>query len=328
MSRPARDVLWIGAFFLLLLLLILVLRSRTTVEKTPPAITGTTSSPGVREETAPPEVPAAPPPVEKEPTPPVPAVTRGSPPPGSALVIINVTDVNGIEIKEPGLSIITPSGGLGFDSKDDRITRFRIYGAEAQIRILCGDLNTSHQLSPGDNLIQLPHGTEFGELAIKPAEWEKVQIRLKGGPGWRNPTGMDPEIGRRFLFLNPGEYEISDHKGFVAGTAVVVGGRRTTFTLTRLGAIKLDVSFTNESKEKRAPVMLPVEIRGVTPNASHPNGYRISLMTRNNQRTYVESGLNPGTYQVTSEQLQPRYQETFVIQGGEVRIAKFTHTID
>ena len=328
MSRPARDVLWIGAFFLLLILLILFLRSRTPGERRPPAITETTTSLGAQEVTASSAAPAAESPVAKEPSPPVSAATPESSPPSSALVIIHVADVYGIEVKEPGLSVIAGSGGLGFDGKDDRITKFRIYGADARIQILCGDLDSSHQLNPGDNLIQLSHGNGFGELAIKPAEWEKVQVRLKGDSRWKNPTGVDPAIGRRFLFLNPGEYEVSDHKGFVAGTALVVGGRRTTFTLTRLGAIKLEVSFTNESKEKRAPTTLAVEIRGISPNASHPNGYRILLMTRNNQRTFVESGLEPGTYHVTSEQLPPRSQETFVVQGGEVRTVRFIHTID
>lgn len=317
MSRPARDVLWICAFFLLQLLLVLTLRSRASGDRIPPPITGPTTSPLVQEDIALPEAPAARSPDAKESSPPTPGVPRVASSPASALVVIHVADVYGIEIKEPGLNILTDSGGLGFDSRDDRITKFRIYGAEARIRILCGDLDSSHQLNPGDNLVQLTHGNEFGELAIKPAEWEKVQIRPKGNTGWKNPTGVDPGIGRRFLFLTPGEYEVSDHKGFVAGTAVVVAGRRTPFTLTRLGAIRLDLSFVVNPEP--IPPWVPIKIRGITVGASHPEGYGILMMTKNNQWSYVQHGLEPGGYEVTVDEATCRFAETLYLKGGEVR---------
>jgi hypothetical protein len=326
MPGSGRAIRWSWILFLILLIAAFLVRSRFAKESALRTPTSTTSVQGATAE----ESPAsedAPPPSPSSPSP----VTAATPPAVNsqpATLSFRVSDVFGWDIKNPGLNIILSRGAGGGDREADGSLKLRLYGAEANIQVLCGDLTSTHLLRAGENVVPLAHGTEFGEVAILPADWEKVRIRPLGTSNWRLPSSLDPHIGRRFLFVTPGAYEVSDHGDFIAGRVDVVGGRRSMFTLTRLAGIKIEVAFSNESEDKRAPKTLGVTIRGVSDGASHPNGYRILLMTGNSQRKYVETGLVPGTYEVASPDLMPQFTQTMAVQGGEVRPVRIVHTLD
>ena len=244
-----------------------------------------------------------------------------------ATLKFHVTDVYGWEVQRPGLSIILKDIGGAENPERDGSFKVKLWASSSSVHVLCGDLNSTHTVQPGENVIPLDHGSTFGEVAIHPADWDKVRIRLVGTDTPKRPTSMDPQIGRRFLFVSPGTYEVLDHGEFVAGRVEVVAGKRSTFTLTRLAGIKLEVAFSNEAEGKRVPKSLPIRLRGLSPGASHESGYRILVMTGHYQRMYVETGLVPGTYEVTSEELSPRFLEVVDVRGGEVRTVRILHTL-
>ena len=328
MAKSRRSLGWIWLCFILLLVLAFLLRPRPA--QVPPQQTqesalqsdplGVEKRPGTDEPSPPPSPAGQQSPVELS--------SQTAPQYRQATLRFQVTDVSGWVVDRPGLSVILRTGAGGGDREADGSFKVRLWGNECSVQVLCGDLNSTHPLQPGENVIPLRHGSEFGEVAVQPADWEKVRIRRVGqAANWRLPSGMDPQIGRRFLFVTPGTYEISDHGEFVAGRVEVVAGGRATFTLSRLAGIKLEVAFTNESDERKPPKMLPIRIRGLSEDASYPRGFRISMVVGNRQRMYVESGLVPGTYEVTSEELNPHFLQVVDVKGGEVRTVRILHTL-
>jgi hypothetical protein len=253
-----------------------------------------------------------------------PAPVRSESKPSGArmdLVKVYVRDVFGITVRAVKFIVNDGSGALFLETDDEglAVTEIRPNGIyEADVFI--GQLHSRHPLVKGENEIQVPshQGREFGEVAILPAEWEKAAVRKKGWDHWSYADSTDLEVGRRFLFLRPGIYDIFDGRDGSACRVEVVAGQRTTFYMKRVGAIRLELTFPVTPREM--PESVPVMIRGLGHRTTHPRGYRIFMVTKNGQLSFTEYGLEPGTYQVSCMDTPYRpFQETVEVIEGEIR---------
>jgi hypothetical protein len=242
-----------------------------------------------------------------------------------ATLEFRVLDIFGVPVKEAGLSFGV-GGGIGMDKGDEGRNRWKLYDIKGGVHVTCGDYDVTHPLGPGANeiLVPGPEGSRFGEIAVLPAGWDEVRIRLKGKKEWNSPTARDPELGQRFLFVLPGEHEVSDCAGQVAGSVLVTTGRRSSFALNRFAALKLEVEWLN-SEPRPFPTWVPVNVRGITPGSSFPEGRKLLVKGAFSGMRLSEFGLLPGTYEVSSESKPPAFQETLQLKGGEIRLLKIQH---
>ena len=181
------------------------------------------------------------------------------------------------------------------------------------IRVQCGDALIKVARREGRVEIEFPHAdSTFGELAIQPAGWHGARIRLTGEKNWSISNATDSDLGQRFLFVTPGEYEITDdyESETVIGRMRVVANQRSTYRISGRGAIQ--VTLIKEPHAKVSGKEEWVRVRGLSALASFGEG--VTLPIYGVGRTFF--GLEPGLYEVSvcgGETLH--YVE---LRGGEI----------
>jgi hypothetical protein len=253
--------------------------------------------------------------------PPAPRIPPAAEPkPAAKKWTAEVSDIFGAKVKGVRIALTRSDGGGRGHLVTSEEGRLEIPDDAWEESFLdCGDFHIPLKALERGTPFQIPgrSAAVFGELAVLPLGWDEARVSLQGQNSWKQAAAADEKIGHRFLFLMPGTYEISDPKSTPLGTAEVRAGQRTTFTMTRWSGIRLNVSYV--VLPEKVPSMVTVKIKGLSVGATHPSGWRISLMIGNAQWTYTEYGLAPGVYEVSSDEPDYVFSERFDLVEGKVR---------